>query len=106
MKEVWGKARYPGIRFREHPERLYNRQKDRYFIIRYKRNGKSIAEAVGWASHGMNEQKANLMRAEIIQNIREGKRPQSLAEKRQMEVDRRQTEEREKELNKKKKCYF
>lgn len=106
MKEVWVKARYPGVRFREHRERKYNRQKDRYFTIRYKKDGKSFTEAVGWASHGMNEQKANMMRGEIVQNIREGKQPQSLAEKRQMENERRNAEEREKEQKKQKKVDF
>ena len=37
----------------------------------------------------MNAQKANLLRAEIIQNIREGNRPQSLAEKREIEEERK-----------------
>ena len=106
MKDVWKKARYPGVRFREHHERRYNRQMDRYFTIRYKRNGKSVTEAVGWASHGMNEQKANMMRAEIIQNIREGKRPQSLAEKRQIEKDRIQAQKTEIELKKQKNVTF
>ena len=106
MKEVWRKARYPGVRYREHHERRYNGKNDRYFTIRYKRNGKSVTEAVGWASHGMNEQKANMMRAEIVQNIREGRRPQSLAEKRQMEDDRIKAIEKEADLENKKNVTF
>lgn len=106
MSEKWGKTRYPGVRYREHPDRMNGRQKDRYFVIRYKRAGKTISEAVGWASHDMDAQRANLLRAEIIQNIREGKRPQSLAEKRQIQVDSRQAEKKKKELDELKNITF
>jgi len=35
-------------------------------MIRYKRQGKAVEEKAGWVSHGMNAQKANLLRAEIM----------------------------------------
>ena len=44
---------------------------------------------MGWASHGMNAQKASRIRSEIVQNIKEGKGFQSLKEKRQIEQDRK-----------------
>ena len=57
-----------------------------------------IEEGAGWSSTGMNAQQANLLRAKIMQNIRDGKRPQSLAEMRQMEDERKKAEDREKQL--------
>ena len=83
----WHKTHIAGVRYREHPDRKHQGKPDRYFTIRYKKNNKLIGEAAGWASHGMNTQKANLLRAEIVQNIREGIRPQSLREKREMEAE-------------------
>jgi len=83
----WYKTQNAGVRYREHYTRKYQGKQDRYFTIRYKKNNKLIGEAAGWASHGMNAQRANLLRAEIVQNIREGKSPQSLREKREMEKD-------------------
>jgi hypothetical protein len=78
-------TQYPGVRYREHKDRKYNGRPDRYFFIRYKRAGKLVEEAVGWASNGMNGAKATKLRAEITQNIREGSGPQSLEEKREIE---------------------
>jgi len=100
MKSKWHKSQYPGVRFREHKERKYNNQPDRYFVIRYKKKGKLIGESVGWASNGMNAQKANGIRAEIVQNIKEGKSPQSLAEKRQIEAERIKAENEKREQGK------
>jgi integrase len=88
--QEWGKmsnylpTQYPGVRYREHAERKYNGKPDRYFFIRYKKAGTTKEEAVGWASNGMNARKATNIRSEIIQNIKEGKNPQSLGEKREM----------------------
>ena len=66
-------TQYPGVRYREHPDRKHSGRPDRYFSIRYKRDGKLLEEAVGWASDGMNARKATNLRSEIIQNIKEGK---------------------------------
>lgn len=85
-------TQYPGVRYREHSERKYNGKPDRYFFIRYKRQGKTIEEAFGWASTGANAQKANKVRSELIENIRLGKRPQTLNEKREMEAARYEAE--------------
>lgn len=78
----WQPTQYPGVRYREHPTRKHNGKADRYFSIRYKRAGKTVEESVGWASNGMNAQKAANIRSEIVQNIKEGKDEQSLADKR------------------------
>lgn len=51
---------------------------------------------MGWASNGMNAQKATKLRAEIVQNIKEGISPQSLREKRELENTRREEGVRQK----------
>ena len=106
MAYKWYGTQYPGVRFREHKTRKYRGKQDRYFVIRYKKQGKLIGESVGWASQGMNAQKANGIRAEIVQNIKEGKSPQSLAEKRQIENERKEAEEKEKKLKEKEETTF
>ncbi len=78
-------TQYPGIRYRKHTTRKFNGKLDRYFFIRYKCNGKTIEEAVGWTSHGMNAQKATKIRSDLIQNIKLGRSPQTLREKREID---------------------
>jgi integrase len=75
-------------------------------VIRYKKEGKLVGESVGWASHEMNAQKANKIRADIVQNIRKGEGYQSLAEKRQIETTRKKEEEQKKQLDEKEKIKF
>lgn len=106
MAYKWFSTQYPGIRFREHKDRKYRGQPDRYFVIRYKKQGKLMGESVGWSSQGRNAQKANGIRAEIVQNIKEGKRPQSLAEKRQIEMERKEAEEQKRKLKEKEATTF
>jgi integrase len=106
MAYKWHSTQYPGVRFREHPTRKYRGKPDRYFVIRYKRQGKLIGESVGWASQGMNAQKANRIRSEIVQNIKKGKSPQTLAEKRQIEDERKEAEEQKRLLKEKEEITF
>lgn len=106
MAVKWIKTKYPGVRYYEHHNRLYRGKKDRNFSIRYKKAGMNKEEGLGWASNGMNAQKANRMRSEIVQNIKEGIGFQSLREKRQIEIDRRRAEEKAKLLREKEKITF
>lgn len=91
MAQNWKSTKYPGVRYREHPSRKYDGRSDRYYVIRYNRAGKTIEEPVGWSSGGANTEKTNKIRTEIRDNIREGKGPQSLKEKREIEDARRRT---------------
>ena len=98
----WGKTTERGIRFYEHvgeaKKRKYCRGKpDRCFVIRYKRHGKTISEAVGWTSEGITPQCAKQIRGQIVSNIRVGQGFQSLKEKRGLENTRRETAEANKE---------
>ena len=88
------KSPYPGVRYYEHDERIFNRQKDKNFQIRYRNaDGNQKEEWVGWLSEGMNAQRASQLRGKIIQNIKLGKRPQSVAEMREMEAGRQKAQE-------------
>ncbi len=88
-----------GIRYRQHETRKHGKQFDKYFIIQFSANKKRITEGVGWASEGWTLQKVNEILCEIKRNIREGKRPQSLAEKREMAAEAQKKTEIVQELS-------
>ena len=81
------KTQIPGIRYREHASRKVDIQKDRYYYIFYQLNGKQKEEGVGWLSHGWTEKKVAEQLFEIKNNIKLGKHPQTLKEKREMEEE-------------------
>lgn len=84
--------RYPGVRWREHPTRKHGVAFDRYFVIRYKLDGKDRQESLGWSTQGWTEQKANARLAELKEAQRTGQGATTLAEKRQQAADARQAE--------------
>ncbi|MEL7640920.1 MAG: tyrosine-type recombinase/integrase [Solidesulfovibrio sp.] len=84
--------RYPGVRWREHPERKHGVNFDRYYVIRYKLGGKDRQETLGWASQGWTELKANARLAELKEAQRTGQGAVTLAEKRQQAEAKRQAE--------------
>ncbi len=86
----WFKTKFVGVRFREHHERKFKRRADRSIVIQYRRNGKLIAETLGWESQGHTIDEAARIRGEILKNIRLGEGFQSLREKREIEESRRQ----------------
>ena len=84
-----------GVVYREHPVRKNGRRPDRYIAIRYRSGqGKRTLEALGWASEGWTAEKAVALLRELKENIRLGRRPQSLREKRAMAEAARLEEER------------
>jgi integrase len=91
------KTIYPGVRFRENPNRKFNSKPDRYFFIRYRYQGNLKEEGVGWASEGWNAAKASNVLARIKESIKIGEGPQSLAEKRKILREKRETEQAERE---------
>jgi len=91
------KTIYPGVRFRENPNRKFNSKPDRYFFIRYRYQGKLKEEGVGWSSEGWNAVKASNVLAKIKESIKIGEGPQSLAEKRKVLKEKREAEQAEKE---------
>ncbi|MCX5829292.1 MAG: site-specific integrase [Deltaproteobacteria bacterium] len=46
----WKSTKFKGVRYREHPTRKRGINSDKYFAIRYQRDGKRTEEGLGWAS--------------------------------------------------------
>jgi len=83
---TWKKTKYRGVRYREHPTRKHGILKDRYFVIRYMKNGVSREEGAGWASENITAEKAFEILSGLKRAAREGTgEPTRLSEKRQME---------------------
>ncbi|MCB2184024.1 MAG: tyrosine-type recombinase/integrase [Desulfobulbaceae bacterium] len=97
----WVKTQYADIRYTEHTTRQHNGKPDRTFYIRYWRDGKKIDESAGRWSRGMNALKASKIRSVIVDNIKLGKRPQSIKEMRQMELERQEQEKQQQEYEEK-----
>ena len=96
----WTKTKSLGVRYRLHGTRRNGVGFDRYYVIRYKIDGKDKGEGVGWASAGWNEKKAAAVLAELRANQTNGTPPYTLAEKRQMEDNRRDETTRQAEAEK------
>ena len=79
-----------GVRVREHKTRKYRGKPDKYFMIRYYDSVRKEyrEEGAGWSSNKMTAQRAANIRAELLGNIKTGNRPQSLNEKREMDLER------------------
>jgi len=88
----WSSSKFPGVRIRESETRRFQGKPDKYFAIRYKNNGKSAEEGVGWLSEGISAAYSSQIRGQITQNIRAGQGFQSLKEKREMENSRKNIE--------------
>ena len=84
-----------GIRYREHESRKHGKRPDRYWIIVYKRDGKTYNEAVGWWSQGATQAHAEEILAQLRQNWRKGSGPQSLKEMREHGQAKREEAARE-----------
>ncbi|WP_051327722.1 tyrosine-type recombinase/integrase [Desulfatirhabdium butyrativorans] len=91
---TWIKTTQTGVWYRENQRRKYIGKPDKYYAVKYSRNGKEVMEAVGWHSEGVTAQSAAVVRSKIVQNIRTGARPQSISEMRRIERERREAEER------------
>ena len=85
----WQKTQFPGVRYREHSTRRHSGRPDRYFTIRYKHNGRSKEEALGWSSEGWNAQKASITRNGLVQAHKAGEGPTTLSEKRKIREEKR-----------------
>lgn len=81
---------YTGIYYKEHKTRKNGVKPDRYYTIRYTKNGKSKEEGLGWASNGMTELKAMQILGEIKMNIKlANDGPTSLREKRDLAIKKK-----------------
>lgn len=92
----WKKTKFPGVRYYDHPTRKHGIKKDRYYAVRFQKDGLRRDEGVGWSSQGATAEKAYAILSEIKENITKGQGPHSLKEKRLLEKKRRESEEAEK----------
>jgi len=106
MTDKWHSTKYPGIRYREHPIRRHGVKKDRYFTIRYQRDGNRKEEGLGWASEGWTFEKVLIELAAIKKAHITGEGANSLQEKREAEKKRRKTEKVTQERLKIKNTFF
>ena len=96
MKKAKIKTQYPGVRYYEHSTRkMRNGQPDRYFSIRFKQDGRTVEEGMGWATEEWNAEKAHKVLAEIRGNKRTGQGPQSLSDMRKDAAKERAVAEKE-----------
>jgi site-specific recombinase XerD len=103
----WKKSKHPGVRYREHGTRKHGIGKDRYFAIRYQRDGRRHEEGLGWSSEGWTAEKSAVELSELKKNylLATGK-PTSLQEKRKLERERQERERAEKARLKKESLTF
>lgn len=96
MPVNWIKTNYPGVRYYEHATRKNGVRRDQYFTIRYKVTvGDKVRdkeEGLGWASEGWSAKKAYERVCELKENRKAGEGPQTLAEKREIEAERKAKE--------------
>ncbi len=76
-----------GLLYREHATRKFSRRADRFWAIRHMVDGKRIVEMLGWTSEGWTADMAATLLAELERNVKQGLRPQTLKEKRQMAAE-------------------
>jgi len=91
MPVKWIQTNYPGVRYYEHKSRKHGLKPDRYYAIRYQKDGKRKEEGLGWGSDGWTAQKALFELAELKEAYVTGNGPSRLS-------DRRKLVQEEKEL--------
>jgi len=103
MSAKWIGTQYKGVRYYEHPTRKHGVKKDRYYAIRYQRDGKRIEEGLGWASEldpkdrqHWTAEKAAIVLGELREAGKGLKRgPARLSERRDIEDKRKESEQAE-----------
>lgn len=88
----WIKTKYVGVRYREHSERKHGVQRDRYYTIRYRSNGKLYEAGLGWSSEGMTAEDASIQLAELKKARKLGEGPVTLKQKREEAEKHRKAE--------------
>lgn len=94
-------TQFPGVRYREvRTRKMSNGRWDRCYFIRYHHAGKRREESVGYASEGWTPQRIYTEILSVLKtNHRIGKGPQTLAEMRAANQERRRAENEDKILN-------
>jgi integrase len=73
-----------GIRYRKHPSRKHGVAFDRYYFIRFQRDGERIEEGCGWASEGWTLEEAVEKLNGLRKSAKTGEGPARLSEKREL----------------------
>ena len=96
-KVQWHSTNCRGVRYREHPTRKHGALPDRYYVIRYRVDGRRIEEPLGWASskEKWTPEKARDMLAVLKANQKYAEGPQTLKEKRAALKAEREAQEAE-----------
>lgn len=85
MANKWHTTQFQGVRCREHPTRKHGAvAKDKYFAIRYQRDGVRKEEGLGWASEGWTAERAAIELAQLKKAHITGDGPSRLKEKRRI----------------------
>lgn len=92
---TWYNTNFQGVRYRKHPTRKHGVRFDRYFAIRYQRDGKRIEEGVGWESDGHTETEAALRLSEFKKAYAIGEGPTRLGEKRRLRQEEQKKRQQE-----------
>ena len=114
----WIKTAHTGVRYYEHKERKHGKQRDRYYSIRFRVDGKLYSYGVGWLSDGVPEAIRKeepeigfqdyclkLLR-QYKGNVKMGSGPRSPKEMRSIEEGKREQAEAEKERTAKENVTF
>jgi len=96
MPVKWKSTKCSGVRYYEHQTRKHGVHPDKYFAIRYQKDGSRKEEGLGWASEGWTEKKAVEKRAELTKAARTGEGPARLKEFREQKKELKEEEERQK----------
>ncbi len=86
-----------GLQYRKHSTRKQGVRFDRYFRGRYTISGKTVTVGFGWESEGWKQDKCRRELANLKEAARTGQGPQTLAEKRDLENQRREAERENKD---------
>jgi site-specific recombinase XerD len=83
MAVKWHSTNFPGVRYYKHKTRKNGVAYDRYFAIRYQREGKRKEEGLGWATDGWTAASAFNELSALKRAHKKGKSETTMAEKRQ-----------------------
>lgn len=81
---IWKKTKYPGVRYREHKTRKHGLMPDKYFAIRYQKDGNREEEKLGWSSEGWTAKLASAELALCVNAANKGEPGARLREKREL----------------------
>jgi integrase len=105
MKAKWIPTAHRGLRYYEHPNRRHGKKKDRYYAVRFRRDGKLYEYGIGWWSDGIPEEARKndlnmgfeehaLSQLKFYKaNIKAGSGPKSPKENRAIEEEKREQAE-------------